>query len=53
MYGGFPKLGVPYWGGSYNQDYSIFGSTLGFPYLGKLPYWVYWNLWEYVQDCAG
>ena len=34
--GGFPKLGVPYWG-SYSKDCSILGSTLGSPYFGKLP----------------
>ena len=26
--GGFPKLGVPFWG-PYNKDYSILGSILG------------------------
>ena len=26
-------------GGPYNKDYSIWGSILGFPYFGKLPYW--------------
>ena len=25
-------------GGPYNKDYSILGSILGSPYLGKLPY---------------
>ena len=30
--GGFPKFGVPF-GGTYNEDYSIFGSKLGFPYF--------------------
>ena len=25
-------------GGPYNNDYSILGSMLGYPYLGKLPY---------------
>ena len=34
--GGFPKLGVPFWG-SNNKDYSIFGSILGSPNFGKLP----------------
>ena len=34
--GGFPKLGVPLWG-SLNKDYTILGSTLGFPNFGKLP----------------
>ena len=35
--GGFPKLGVPFLGPQ-NKDYSILGSMLGSPYLGKLPY---------------
>ena len=30
------KLGVPF-GGSHNKDYSVLGSILGFPCLGKLP----------------
>ena len=34
--GGFPKLGVPFWG-SQNKDYSILGSILGSPYFGNLP----------------
>ena len=29
--------GSPFGGGTYNQDYSILGSILGSPYLGKLP----------------
>ena len=37
VYGGFPKLGVQNWG-PHNKDYSILGSILGSPYLGKLPY---------------
>ena len=36
-YGGFPKLGLPFWGPN-NKDHSIFGSILGSPYLGKPPY---------------
>ena len=32
----FPKLGLLF-GGPHNKDYSILGSTLGPPYLGKLP----------------
>ena len=28
LYGGFPTLGVPFWGPQ-NKDYSILGSTLG------------------------
>ena len=35
--GGFPKLGVPFWGPNIN-DYSILGSILGSPGFGKLPY---------------
>ena len=39
IYGGFPKLGVPFWGslfgGPYNKDYSILGSIFGSPYLGE------------------
>ena len=27
-----------HFGGSFNKDYSILGSILGSPYLGKLPY---------------
>ena len=33
-YGDFPKLGVPF-GGPYNKDYSILGSTLGSSILGN------------------
>ena len=36
-YGGFPKLGVLF-GDSHNKGYSLLGSILGSPYLGKLPY---------------
>ena len=35
--GGFPKLGVLFWG-PHNKDYSILGSILGYPNFGKLPY---------------
>ena len=28
IYTGFPKLGVPFWGGSYNEDNSILGSPI-------------------------
>ena len=31
------NYGYPF-GGPYNKDYSILGSILGSPYLGKLPY---------------
>ena len=35
---GFPKVeGYPF-GGPNNKDYSILGSILGSPHLGKLPY---------------
>ena len=37
VYGGFPKLGAPFWGPN-NKGYSILGSILGSPYFGKLPY---------------
>ena len=36
IFGGFPKLGVPFWG-SHSKDSSILGSMLGSPFLGKLP----------------
>ena len=29
--------GIPF-GGPYKKDYSILGSILGSPYVGKLPY---------------
>ena len=34
--GGFPKLGVPFWG-PHNKAYNILGSILGYPNFGKLP----------------
>ena len=37
MYGGFPKLGVPFWGVPIIRT-SILGSILGYPNIGKLPY---------------
>ena len=37
-YGGFPKLGGLPFLGPHNKDYNIFGSILGSPYFGKLPY---------------
>ena len=33
--GGFPKLGVPFWGGPYNKDSSILVSMLGSSILGN------------------
>ena len=36
-FGSFPKSGVPFWG-PLNKDYSILGSILGSPDLGKLPF---------------
>ena len=36
-FGCFPKLGVPFWG-SHNKGYSVWGSMLGSPYFGKLPF---------------
>ena len=35
---GFPKLGVPFFGGPHNKDSSILGSILRSPSLGKLPH---------------
>ena len=37
LYGGFPKLEVPFWG-PYNKDHTSLGSILGYPNFGKLPY---------------
>ena len=37
--GSFLKLGLPF-GGPNNKDNSISGSLLGFPYFGKLPFWM-------------
>ena len=34
--GGFPNLGYLF-GGPHNKDYSMLGSILGSPYIGKLP----------------
>ena len=34
---GFPKIRDTLFGGLHNKDYSILGSILGSPYLGKLP----------------
>ena len=36
LHGGFPELGIL--GGPNNKDYSILGSILGFPYVGKFPH---------------
>ena len=35
---GFPKIRGTFLGGPYSQDYSILGSILGSPFLGKLPH---------------
>ena len=35
---GFPKVRGTFFGGPHNKDYSILGSILGSPLLGKLPY---------------
>ena len=35
LYGGFPKLGVPSWGGPHNKDYSILGLYWGPLILGN------------------
>ena len=32
-YGGFPELGVPFGGGSHNEDYDLLGSLLGSAYF--------------------
>ena len=37
-FGGFLKLGVPFLGGLHTKAYSILGSILGSPNLGKLPF---------------
>ena len=37
LFGGFSKLGVPVWG-SHIKDCNIWGSILGSPCLGKLPF---------------
>ena len=57
---GFLKLEVPFLGGPYNKDYSILGSILGSPYLGKLPYkryrgWsrAYVRMRRDTQGCGG
>ena len=34
----FPKIVCAIFGGPHIKDYSILGSILGCPYLGKLPY---------------
>ena len=34
----FPKIRGTIFGGPYNKDYNILGSVFGSPYLGKLPY---------------
>ena len=33
-----PKIRGTFFGGPYSKDYSILGSILGSPYLGKLPF---------------
>ena len=35
--GGSPKYGYLS-GGLHNKDYSVLGSILGFPHIGKVPY---------------
>ena len=35
---GFPKIRGTFFGGPYNEDYSILGSILGYPNFEKLPY---------------
>ena len=36
--GSLPKIRGTFFGGPYNEDYSILGSILGSPYFGKLSY---------------
>ena len=36
--GGFPKLGVPFWGVPIIRIIVFWGLILGFPHFGKLPY---------------
>ena len=36
VYGGFPKLGIPFGGGPQNKDSRVLGSILGSLYFGKL-----------------
>ena len=43
---GFPKIRGTLFGGPHNKDYSILGSIWGFPYLGKLPFYVSGDLSE-------
>ena len=45
--GDFPKLGVLS-SGSHNKGFSILGSTLGSPHLGKLPY-IYICIYIYIH----
>ena len=35
LYGGFPKLGYPFWG-PHNKDYSILGSIFGVPLFWEI-----------------
>ena len=37
-----------YFRGPHNKDYNIFGSILGFPYFGKVPY-----TYIYRETCEG
>ena len=48
---GFPKIRGTFLGGPCRKDYSILGSTLGSPYLGKLPYLLPEDAW--VSDRTG
>ena len=38
MFDGFPKFGVPFWGVPIIRSIVLWGSILGSPYLGKLPF---------------
>ena len=38
VYGGFPRLGVPIWGSLMMRIIVYFGSIMGSPYSGTVPY---------------
>ena len=49
---GFSQNYGSFAGVAYNEDYSIFGSILGFPFLGKLPF-EFLNNKSGDHDCKG
>ena len=56
LFGGYPELGVPYWG-RYNKEYSMLGSILGSLYVGKFTFLGCWQsayimLPEYGGVCS-